>query len=169
MGVWTELAQLRYPKEFRIPAPDVDEGWVRACAELVEASTAPPDGSTTGESAFTDETLADLATGLWRLRLKMVEPGTQRPLESMRRTFRHLESVWDLLAEIGLEVQDHTDTRFDSGMSLKVIAFQPDPGVARERIVETVKPSVYLGRRRIQMGEVIVATPEATKQRSPTA
>lgn len=168
MGVWTELTQLRYPKELRIPVPEVDEEWLRALAELVEASAAPAPPSDAGEETFSDEVVADLATGLWRLRTKMVEPGTQRPRESMRRTFRHLESVWDLLTAVGVEVQDHTDAPFDSGMSLKVIAFQPDPGVSREQVIETVKPSVYVGRRRIQMGQVIVGTPEAKEHDSPT-
>ena len=45
-------------------------------------------------------------------------------------------------------------------MSLKVLAFQPTPGLTRERIVETIKPTIYFADQTLQMGEVIVATPE---------
>jgi len=78
----------------------------------------------------------------------------------MRRAYRHLESTWDALGEAGVEIQDHTNDRFDSGQSLKVLAFEPTEGVAEERVSETVKPTVYFKGSVIQRGEVIVATPQ---------
>ena len=104
--------------------------------------------------------LADIGTGLWRLRQKMVKPGTNLPLDEMRRPYRHLESVWDALVQAGAEIQDHTDKPFDPGMSLRVISYQPTPGVRRERVIETIKPTIYFKGKPIQMGEVIVGRPE---------
>jgi len=45
-------------------------------------------------------------------------------------------------------------------MSLKVISFQPTPGLGRERVIETIKPTIYFKGKAIQMGEVIVGRPE---------
>ncbi|MHA2616630.1 MAG: hypothetical protein V2G48_07550 [bacterium JZ-2024 1] len=104
--------------------------------------------------------LADIGTSLWRMKQKMVKPGTNQPLEEMQRPFRHLESAWDALIQAGVEIQDHTDKPFDPGMSLKVVCYQPTPGIERERVIETIKPTVYFRGRQIQMGEVIVGRPE---------
>jgi len=104
--------------------------------------------------------LADIGTGLWRLRQKMLKPNSNEPADEMRRAYRHLESVWDALAQAGTEIIDHTDTPFDSGLSLKVVAYQPTSGLDRERVIETIKPTIFFRGRSIQMGEVIVGKPE---------
>ncbi len=105
-------------------------------------------------------TLADLATSVWRLRQRFVVPGSEQPREEFRRPFRDVQALWDTLAQAGVEILDHTGSAYDAGQSLKVLAFQPTPGLDRERVVETVKPTIYLASQWIQMGEVIVGQPE---------
>lgn len=159
MGFLANLRQLQYPAEFRIAPPT----WPPELASRLEELAERPVAGSQPDAADEPEDyrfLAQVATGLWRLRRKMVEPGTERPLAEMRRAYRHLQATWDSLAEAGLEILDHTDTPFDSGMSLKVLAFQPTPGLSRERVIETIKPTVYFADRHLQMGEVIVGTPE---------
>jgi len=106
--------------------------------------------------------LPDLCIGLWRLRRRMIDPDTGRPLEDMRKPFRHLESVWDTLAEAGVDIRDHTNELVPEygSIGLNVLAYQPMPGISRERVIETVKPSIYVGERLVQMGQVIIGTPE---------
>ncbi|MEU6035495.1 hypothetical protein ABZ801_08785 [Actinomadura sp. NPDC047616] len=106
---------------------------------------------------------ADVATSIWRLRGKLAES----PVEPPRAVVRHLESAWDALAEAGVQVQDHLNAPFDSGLALTVVAFQPTPGLSREQVVETVRPSVYLHDRVVQRGEVIVGTPVPSDQPTP--
>ncbi|GAA4075660.1 hypothetical protein [Actinomadura miaoliensis] len=107
--------------------------------------------------------VADVATSIWRLRGKLAES----PVEPPRAVVRHLESAWDALAEAGVQVQDHLNAPFDSGLALTVVAFQPTPGLSREQVVETVRPSVYLHDRVVQRGEVIVGTPVPSDQPTP--
>jgi hypothetical protein len=163
------LRQRRYPREFRIapPAwpPDLLEALERAGQDGAQAAppaSAAPARKDAGDGAAAPDPrlYASVATGLWRVRQTMLEPGTDEPLAEMRRGFRHLESTWDALAQAGVEIQDHLDAPFDAGLALKVIAFQPTPGLDRERVIETIKPSVYVDGTAIQMGEVIVGTPE---------
>lgn len=154
----TRLRQFVLPKEFRIPRLS-SPNCIRET--LAEASDLEHEKILASETereriAF----LVDLSTGIWRLRQKMLEPGTQRPLEKFCREYRHLQSVWDVLTQAGLEILDHTGKPFDSGQAIKVIAFQPTPGVARERVQETIKPTIIFKGKHIQMGEVIVAAPE---------
>jgi hypothetical protein len=165
--ILASLRQLRFPPELRIrPRPWPGEAWAlvaasgRAARGLAEAAgpvTAAEGASAAPGLAF----LADVATGLWRLRQRMLAPGSERPREEMRGAFRHLESTWDALREAGVEILDHTGVVYDSGMALEVLAFQPTPGTTREHVLETIKPTVYVGDRRLQMGQVIVASPPA--------
>lgn len=163
-SVWGGLRQWFYPAEFRIAPCAWPPELLAAIEQLAQAltartaeGTAPPDAAAEKKQT---RFLAEVGTGLWRLRQKMIQPGTNRPQEEMRRAYRHLESVWDVLVDAGVEIQDHTDALFDPGMSLRVIAFQPTAGIERERVLETIKPTIYFQKRTIQMGEVIVATPE---------
>jgi hypothetical protein len=163
-SMWAELRQWLYPAEFRIAPCAWPPELLAAIEQLAQALAArTAEGTAQPDSAAEKKQmrfLAEVGTGLWRLRQKMIQPGTNRPQEEMRRAYRHLESVWDVLTEAGVEIQDHTDALFDPGMSLRVIAFQPTAGIERERVLETIKPTIYFQKRTIQMGEVIVATPE---------
>ena len=157
------LRQLRHPREFRIAPPALSAADAEALEKIVELLKTPP--PTPAASAHVEKPVVPpafvtgVATNLWRLRQKMVAPGSDRPLDEMRRAFRHLQSAWDVLADAGVEIQDHTGAAFDIGQSLHVIAYQPTPGLSDEQVIETIKPSVYYGGRMVQMGEVIVGTP----------
>src|SRR5262245_48235803 len=104
--------------------------------------------------------LADLATGLWRLRRRFVDAGSGEPLEEARRPFRDVEALLQRLREEGIEVQDHTGDLYDPSLSLRVAAFQPVPGLEKDRVLETLRPTVYRHGERLQVGEVIVGIPE---------
>ena len=166
-NILTSLRQLKYPAEFRIQPPI----WSEDLSDLIDKiqSTVTKPTTVTNEDQMSSKErltfLAEVGTGLWRLRQKMIKPGTKRPLEEMQKAFRHLESTWDVLTQAGLEIQDHTGAAYDSGMSLKAIAFQPTQGIGREKIMETIKPTIYYKGQPIQMGEVIVAVPEEKSAR----
>jgi hypothetical protein len=95
--------------------------------------------------------LADLATAVWRLRRR-----TDRDGGSL---VRHVHAVADALTGAGVETADYDGSAFDPGMAVRVVAFQPEPHLMREMIVETVRPAVYLRDTLIGMAEVIVGTP----------
>jgi hypothetical protein len=156
------LRQLRFPREFRIGPPVWNTDGLSALEQgmllLKEQGFDKP--STPSEDKALQKLLRDIATGLWRIRQKMVKPGTTEPLADMQKAYRHLQSTWDVLTEAGVEIQDHTGSLYNPGLSLNVIAHQPTHGITREKIIETIKPSVYLNSVVIQLGEVIVGIPE---------
>jgi hypothetical protein len=97
--------------------------------------------------AVPDAALADLATCLWRLRARLADPD------------RHLDAAFDALAGAGIEVRDHDGDPYNPGQPLTAVRFEPDAGVDRDRVVETLRPTVYRGGEVIQPAEVVVATP----------
>lgn len=145
--------QRRHPKEFRIEAP----AWPREALAYLEALAERTSQSQV--DALDARLLAKLGTRLWRLRQKVLGSDGDVPRDGMRPVHRHVQSAWSALTEAGLDVQDHAGTRFDAGLALKVVAFQPTPGIQEEQVLETLRPSIYHNGDLIQMGEVIVGTP----------
>jgi molecular chaperone GrpE (heat shock protein) len=97
--------------------------------------------------------LAEVATAVWRLRNKL------RNTEDGAGMTRYVRGVEDALAGAGVETRQYDGTAFDSGLRIRVLAFEPTEGLAREEIIETVRPAVLLNGDLLRMGEVIVGTP----------
>jgi len=166
MGIMANLRQLCYPPEFRIAPGDWPPELAQQLRAVLKALQAPPPPPPE-QPALPKRLLADVGTGLWRLRQRMLQPGSDQPLEEMRRAYRHLQSIWDALAEAGVEIRDHTGEPVPQGgiYALKVLAYQPTPSLEREQVIETIKPSIYQGTETLQMGEVIVGTPDTAERR----
>lgn len=107
-----------------------------------------------------DETVAEVATNMWRVLKRFSENGDGEAPKGQRMAMRNLGAMSEKLAEAGVRVQDHDGLAWDPGLSLEVIAYEPRPNVDRETVVETVRPSVYRGKPCIQRGQVIVGVPE---------
>lgn len=161
------VRQWRYPREFRIEAPAWNDEIQPELQRLIDALSTPLPAPIVFDEETYAHVLAEVATGMWRLREKMLQPGTDQPLEEMRRAYRSFESAWDALMEAGITMQDHTNSFFNAGMFLRVLAFQPTPGIQRETVIQTMRPSVYYKQQLIQPGEVIVGTPEEAKLQDP--
>jgi hypothetical protein len=151
----SDTRRSRKKLRFKLPA------WSRELTpQQADASALAPATLVIDEAEYR-RLLTDLATNLWRLKQKMLKPGTGEPLEEMRRAYRSFEAAWDTLLNAGVEVQEHTGSPFNSGLLLHVLAFQATPGLTQETVLETIRPSVYYRQQLIQPGEVIVGTPEA--------
>jgi hypothetical protein len=163
-GAATMFASLRqwfYPPEFRIRRTSALDDVLPGSIEELLRHLTEAEGSGGSDGKSLGPVLAEVGTGLWRLRKKMVQPDTNRPHDEMRSAYRHFESVWDVLKQAGLEIRDHTGEPVpETGTyNLKVITYQPTPGLTRERVAETIKPSIYWNGDTLQTGEVIVETP----------
>ena len=102
----------------------------------------------------------DLANSAWDLRRGSIDSVTREPKPNLGKMARHVERLWDALEQVGLHIHDHYEEPYDSGQPLSVLAFQPTPGIEREVVAETVRPTVYFQGQQIQTGQVIVATPQ---------
>ncbi|MFI6009572.1 hypothetical protein ACIBAG_12200 [Streptomyces sp. NPDC051243] len=116
-------------------------------------TTAPP--PLTAPVALEAGAVVELATAVWRLCNKAesadgISAGVRR----------HLEAVVDALVESGVRTRSYEGTVFDPGLRMRVLAYQPMPGLERDEVVETVRPAVYLRGTPLALGEVIVGTPQ---------
>jgi hypothetical protein len=105
------------------------------------------------------------ATNAWRIRSRLVDTISTELRESvgkddLKKISRSAEAILEALRVIGMEVKDRTGEAFDYGMPEKVIATQPQEGLNSERVVETIRPTVYWQGQIVQHGEIVIATPK---------
>lgn len=103
--------------------------------------------------------MAAIATNAWKARSKMLDAESGEPRDEMKRVYRHVEAILETFQEMGIEIKDHTNQAFDYGLQLKVVTTQPTAGITKERVLETVKPTIRWQNQIIQMGEVVIETP----------
>lgn len=160
--------QWLYPREFRIEEMSQSPEWQAALIDVAQmlraiAAREPPVTSDENDKAMV-RALCDLANGVWRLKTRMIDGATGRPKEQFRREYSHVESLWDVLAEAGIEIQDHTGQRVSPGLSLREIERIPVLGLSHARVQETIKPTIYFKGNHVQKGEVIVEEPVSPVQ-----
>ncbi len=103
--------------------------------------------------------LCALTTQVWRTKAKMIDQATGEPKEEMRRVYRHVEGALENLAQMGVTMNDWINQPYDPGLPVKVLTFQPTPGVHRDTVVEAVRPTVIWNDKILQLGEVVVGIP----------
>lgn len=154
--LWQTIRQWRYPPEFRIDAPPALPEVLMALQKLETLMR-----SEAMSYKKEDETLlgliAELVTGLWRLRNRLQSILDDR--EDLRRLKRILQAVWEAMEAMGVRVHDHVGEDYDPGMAVEVLTFQDDKALTKEQIIEAVKPSVFVHGRLVQWGVVIVGRP----------
>jgi hypothetical protein len=154
------------PDDFKIPpSRRTDEKALRDAIRTIGSILSSHGDAGTGARfavpGKTVKVMADLATNAWKAKTKMIDSSSGEARDEMKRVYRHIEAMFENFKEIGLEIKDHTGDAFDYGLPLAVVAAQPTQGISTERVIETLKPTIYWQERMIQMGEVIIATPSS--------
>lgn len=102
-------------------------------------------------------------TAVWKLEQRMLDAETKEPRNEYRRLWRHVEAIKDALTDIGVDIVDWTNKRYDEGMSLKVVSEEERLGTKEPEIVETLLPTIRFRKQiQLQQGEVVVSRPAAT-------
>jgi hypothetical protein len=106
--------------------------------------------------------LVVLGTEVWRARGRL-QKAAQARANDTDRSLRHLESSIEKMAEalesIGLRADDASGRTWDERDPVKVLVFEPTAGLTRAKVLEVVKPTLYLGDALLVPGEVVVGVP----------
>lgn len=165
------LFQFFYPRVLRIEKREISIDKLLRCLEESSRTAEEISTSHSTEGRGIDEQqsnnvlekdykkIAEVCTNLWRLR-KGIDANDGGNAASMRRMERYLDSVWQNLMELGYVIVDHTGEPYREGMVLSVLTYEPTPGITTEKVIETIKPSIFYRDLQIQIGEVIVGVPE---------
>ncbi len=155
----TKLKQLWVPKVFRLPEPEFTKDQVDLLEDLIQlihptlsmAETASRD-----DRVQMAHFLVDLGTGIWRIRRKIESLG--RMPKEIRDALYSLESTWMSMSEGGVEIVDHIGT-IPSRNEAKIVEVRDIPNLAREQVVDAIKPTILLKGEVIQLGEVVMGRP----------
>lgn len=155
MSILAALRQFIYPPEFRInPIKPYDLNTI-----LKVVANLPDKRLSSTISKESIRFLSDLSLSLWRLEKKMIKPGTDQPLEGMSRAYSSVTSIWNILIQTGLTVREHTGLLYNPSLPLMVIGYKEISGILEPKVIQTIKPTVYLHGNPVQYGEVIVGIP----------
>lgn len=186
MGFWNAalaiVTFMKIPPELRLKRPTADVDDIVHIIDQITAAhaasqkslpTASEDSSETANKilARMAQKLAALTTAIWKMQRRVLDQNTGEARESLdasdtRKLTRDVESMLGTLADMGIVIRDRTGQSFDYGMPEKVVDAKVAPGITKERVVETLKPTItwstdYWKHTMIQKGEVIIQTPEA--------
>jgi hypothetical protein len=162
---------MNIPPDLRLPALDFpDPADMLRSLQPAGMAGAEDAGGISIPIEFAREVVS-MATQVWRIHTRVIDPLEGEPKdaitrEDIRRIARSLESMVGSLGQIGIEIKDRTGETFDYGLPEKVVSAQPQAGLTKERIVETMRPTIYWGNRIAQQGEVVIATPPAVSNAS---
>jgi hypothetical protein len=158
-----DLVFARDPRRMvRFPEAPLDQ----ALADWAKLQSTPAPAPTAEAPAPALDQMAAIATHVWRAKNKLIDPATGQPREETKRTYRHIESTLDALAQMGVVIRDQLNEAYDPGLPVNVLTFQPMPGLSRDTIIEVVRPTIIWRERVLQVGEVVVGTPENTPVQS---
>jgi hypothetical protein len=163
---------MKTPRELSLPDPDWPDP-VELAREIEKLCEAGQLELAKGDAqivvaipqTFAKATIT-VATNAWKLRTRLIDRHSGEVRENLskedvKKMARYIESIYEAFAEIGIEIKDRTGEAFDYGLPEKVVTAQPQEGLTRERIVETLRPTIYWKEKLAQQGEVIIATPIA--------
>jgi hypothetical protein len=142
--------------------PDLKETLERIAIALSAQSAKPEDQPPAAPPTadIDKKALAAIATSAWKAKSRLLEAGTADDGGVLTRVHGDIRRIWNTLVDdLGVEVKDHTGAPFDYGLPLRVVTSQPTQGISKERVIETIKPTIRWRNKIIQMGEVVIATP----------
>ncbi len=121
----------------------------------------PPQAIRLSAEVFT-KSLTALGTNAWKMKVRLMdgdEPRDELKKDDLKKLMRNVDSMFEALSALGLEVRDRTGEPFDYGLPDKIVSSSPRAGLTRELIVETIRPTIYWQNQIAQTGEVVIATP----------
>lgn len=168
---------MKVPKKLIILKQEYPNG-IELARELAKKLAEQDNGnnslSPTNKTAVTfpvpdpDQILA-ITINIWRIKARITDSLSKEPKKELigddiKKIARYLESIYNAFTKLGIEIIDRTGESFDYGLPEKVVATKPQEGISKERVLETLRPTVKWDNH-IYPGEVEIATPITKKHK----
>lgn len=151
---------MKIPRDLRLHPPEWPDA-AELAREVVTVSSTRIDERLPKDVA---KALLVMATNAWRIRVRLTdstsgEPKNEFSKDELKKLNRYVEAIFEVLTGIGMEVKDRTGEAFDYGLPETVVTAHPRPGLTKEMIIETLRPTIYWRSQIAQQGEVVIGSP----------
>ena len=156
------------PKELEIPQiapPSVTELLTQTGLESTN-----PIAATEGnqrletEIGLMSKAMILITNQLWRLETVVNDPEngemkTELSSQEMRKIANALDAIKQSIGELGIRIKDRCNEDFHPGLPDQVVTEEPREGISKERIIRTIRPTIFWNQTMVQRGEIDIAVP----------
>jgi hypothetical protein len=106
--------------------------------------------------------ISSLSIELWRLKKRIQNMKTdneeKQEIDNFSPITDQLQRLDDVLKKYEIEICDHTGENYNDGKALKVLHIEEVENIpnGRMKVIETIKPTIYLNGKVIFFGQVII-------------
>jgi hypothetical protein len=100
--------------------------------------------------------LVELAVEFWRIKSRLVKASVNLDDIQKRGLESSVQKLIKYLDRFHIEIADHTNQKYNEGLSVDVLSFENDPSVSVPMIKETVEPTIICEGKVVKKGKVVV-------------
>ncbi|OGN20511.1 MAG: hypothetical protein A2910_01940 [Candidatus Yanofskybacteria bacterium RIFCSPLOWO2_01_FULL_39_28] len=100
--------------------------------------------------------VVELAVEIWRIQNRLIKASSNLEDVQKRGLESSVQKLRKYLDNFRIEIIDHTDQKYNEGLSVDVLSFENDPSVTEPMIKETVEPTIICQGNVVKKGKVVV-------------
>jgi hypothetical protein len=160
---------MKIPKELQVPnIPLPTAAEILSQAEHVLSVTTPTASSdrssASGDASTLAKALITIAGQAWRQETALTdrvssETKLELSTQEIRKLANALDAIKQAIEELGIRVKDRCNEDFHAGLPDQVITEEPREGISKERIIRTIRPTIFWHQTMVQRGEIDIAVP----------
>ena len=160
---------MKIPKELQVPyIPLPSAAEIMSQADSVLSGTPPTasfdQSSGLGDVSALSKALIAVAGQAWRQETALTDPELGEPklelsTQEIRKLANALDAIKQAIEELGIRVKDRCNEDFHAGLPDQVITEEPREGISKERIIRTIRPTIFWHQTMVQRGEIDIAVP----------
>jgi hypothetical protein len=132
------------------------------------ASLAGESESQSAEVSMLSKALITIANQSWRISNAVIDPDSKEPKEKLsprdiKKMNMALESMTTTIKELGIDLKDRLGEPFDVGLPYEVMTELPQNGISKERVINTIEPTISWNHTMVQRGKIDIAVPTGEK------
>lgn len=100
--------------------------------------------------------IVELAIEIWRVKNRVNKASSDLQEIHRRGLESSVQKMQKFLDRFSIEIVDHTNQKYNEGLSVDVLSFEIDPDIKVPTIKETIEPTIICSGNVVKKGKVVV-------------
>jgi hypothetical protein len=100
--------------------------------------------------------LIELSIEIWRIQNRLIKASSKLEDAQKRGLESSVQKLFKYLDRFHIKIVDHTDQKYNEGLSVDVLSFENDSSVSVPTIKETIEPTIICENIVVKKGKVVV-------------